>query len=416
MRIAVVGTGIAGTTAVHLLARQHEVTVFEADERPGGHAHTVTVRVGGHELEADTGFLVYNPRTYPGLVRLLGELGVTTESSDMGFSVSDQSTGTEYGGRSLSTVFAQRRNAVNPRFLRMLVDIARFQRIGRRILISPNAGDQTLEDLLGVIKVSDEFVRWYLVPLGSSIWSADPATFVRMPALTVLRFFERHGLLAFGDKPEWRTITGGSSTYVAAALGPVAAAGRQHLSCPVQRIARTDLGIEIGSPLGTQRFDHVVVATHSDQALDVLVDASVAEKDVLGAIHFQQNLVTLHTDNHLMPRNTRAWAAWNYHRPSTPCGSVTMTYWLNRLQNLRLSTPVLITLNRDDEIDPELVLARFEYAHPVIDGHAVAAQARHAEVSGVNRVSFCGAYWGAGFHEDGLQSAVRVCRELGVTW
>jgi predicted NAD/FAD-binding protein len=417
MRIAVVGTGISGLVCTHLLSRGHEVTVFEADDRPGGHAHTVEVEVDGRRMPVDTGFLVYNERTYPGLVRLFDELGVATEASDMSFSVTDESCGLQYRGTSVGAVFAQRRNVCNPRFLRMLVDVARFQRVGRQLLADPPRTGYTLEDLLRDHRWSDEFVDWYLVPLGSSIWSADPSTFTRMPASTLARFFQRHGMLSFGDKPAWRTVSGGAVRYVDAILDPVRAAGRLRLSSPVERIARTDGHVELrcpGSP--TERFDHVVIATHSDQALSMLADPSVAEKEVLGAIRYQANRVTLHTDASLLPSNRRAWAAWNYHRTPTVPDRVTMTYHLNQLQNLGCPTPVLVTLNRDDAIDPDAVLRRFDYAHPVLDAEAVEAQGRHHEIDGVDRTSYCGAYWASGFHEDGLQSALRVCEALGAGW
>ncbi len=417
MHIAVVGTGISGLVCTHLLGPNHDLTVFEADSRPGGHSHTTTVSIEGGSVPVDTGFLVYNERTYPGLVRLLAELGIATKPSDMSFSVSDEVSGIEYRGTSCNSIFAQRRNVSRPRFLRMIADVARFHRAGRHLLLDPPDDGYTLADMLAEGRWSRAFVQWYLVPLGSSIWSADPTTFTQMPATTLLRFFERHGMLSMGDKPAWRTVDGGSVRYVEAILGPVRKAGRLRLGAPVEQILRTDEGVEVRCE-GTrrERFDHVIVATHSDQALGLIADASRIEKDVLGDVRYQRNHVSLHTDARLMPRNRRAWAAWNYHRPAVPSRQVTMTYHLNRLQGLATSTPVLVTLNRDEEIDPDKVLRRFEYSHPVIDALAVAAQARHGEISGHNRLSFCGAYWGSGFHEDGLQSAVAVCARLGVRW
>jgi len=417
MRIAVIGTGISGLVCTHLLGADHEVTVFEAEDRPGGHTHTVVVPVDGRQVAVDTGFLVYNERTYPGLVRLFDELGVATEPSDMSFSVSDEPEGLEYRGTSLATVFAQRRNVLRPAFLRMLIDVARFHRAGRKLLAHPRGTDYTLDDLLADGSWSQGFVDWYLVPLGSSIWSADPTTFTRMPAVTLFRFFQRHGMLSFGDKPAWRTVTGGAVHYVGAILEPVRAAGRLRLSSPVEHLLRGDDGVELRVAGGdTERFDHVVVAAHSDQALRMLADPSRAEKDVLGAIRYQANRVTLHTDASLMPTNRRAWAAWNYHRTPAVTDRVSMTYHLNQLQGLGCTTPVLVTLNRDEAIDPATVLRRFDYAHPVMDAEAVAAQERHGEISGVDGISYCGAYWRSGFHEDGLQSALTVCRSLGVGW
>jgi len=417
MRIAVVGTGISGLVCTHLLQDRHDVTVFETDSRPGGHTHTVRVPVEGGEVAVDTGFLVYNERTYPGLVRLFDRLGVTTKPSDMSFSVSDVRTGVEYRGTSFDSVFAQRKNLLRPDFLRMLADVTRFHRAGHRLLRNPPSPSYTLADMLDDGPWSKPFVDWYLVPLGSSIWSADPTTFTQMPAVTLVRFFERHGMLSVGDKPAWRTVVGGAVHYVDAVLAQARATGRLRLSTHVGQILRVDDGVELRTSGGRpERFDHVVVATHSDQALAMLADASRAEKEVLGDIRYQPNRVTLHTDTRLMPRNRRAWAAWNYHRPPTDMDRVTMTYYLNRLQGIDGATPLLETLNRDDEIDPAKVLGTYEYSHPVLDREAVAAQGRHGEISGRHHVSFCGAYWGSGFHEDGVQSALVVCDQLGARW
>lgn len=410
-----IGTGISGVLCAHMLGARHQVTVFEADHRPGGHTHTVPVEIGGRNLQVDTGFLVYNERTYPGLVKLFRQLGVRTQLTDMSFSVSDEETGLEYGGTRLRSLFAQRGNMANPGFLRMLADVVRFHRAGRRLLEDPPDIEYTLADLLRDGRWSKGFVNWFLLPLGASLWSADPEDFTRMPAVVVLRFFERHGMLSSGDKPAWRTVTGGAFHYVDAALAPIREAGRLRLSSPVDHLLRHDDGVEVRTHQGsTEQFDHVVVATHSDQAVAMLADASRLEKEVLGAIKYQPNSVVLHTDHHLMPSNRRAWAAWNYHRPAAPADRVTMTYDVSRLQQLDTAIPVLVTLNRDDAIDPSKVLRRFDYAHPMLDTAAVAAQARHHEISGTGSVSYCGAYWGMGFHEDGVQSALTVCRALGV--
>lgn len=411
------GSGIAGLVCAHLLARHHDVVIFESQDRPGGHAHTVPVSVDGKELAVDTGFLVYNERTYPGLVRLFDQLGIVTQASDMSFSVADEVAGLEYCGTSPNSVFAQRRNLWNPTFVRMLVDVARFNRTGKKLLKDPPHANFTVADMLVQGRWSTAFREWYLIPLGSSIWSADPTTFTQMPLTTLLQFFDRHGLLATGDRPTWRTVSGGSVHYVEALLAPFRAAGRLQLSAPVEQIRRTGEGVEliVRGPRFEQ-FDHVVVATHSDEALSMLANATPEEKEVLGNIAYQKNQVTLHTDARLMPKNRRVWAAWNYHRSASVTDRVTMTYFLNQLQALDTATPLLVTLNRDNEIDPATVLESFEYSHPVIDATAVGAQARHREISGRDRISFCGAYWGSGFHEDGLQSALSVCATLGEEW
>jgi len=417
MRIAIVGSGVSGLVCAHLLSKHHDVTLYEVDGRPGGHAHTVPIEIEGRQLNVDTGFLVYNERTYPGLVRLFATLGIATQPSDMSFSVVDERTGLEYGGPALRAVLAQWRNLLRPAFLRMLLDVARFHRAGQALLAAPPEPSYTLEDLLADGRWSRSFIEWYLLPLGSSIWSADPGAFTRMSAAMVLRFFDRHGMLSFGGKPAWRTVSGGSSSYVDAIVAPLEAEGRVRMSSPVEHVLRGEDGVTLRTKAGTvEVFEHVVLATHSDQALAMMADATKAEKETLGAFGYQPNSVILHTDERLMPSTRQAWAAWNYHRPSSGSDRVTMTYLLNRLQGFNDLAPVMITLNRDEEIDARKVLRTFEYAHPVLDAAAVRAQGRHAEISGSGMLSFCGAYWGSGFHEDGLQSALAVCRGLGAGW
>ncbi len=410
MRIAIVGTGISGLVCAHLLGARHDVTVFESDARPGGHTNTVTVEVEGDVHHVDTGFLVYNERNYPGLVTLFDRLGTATKPSDMSFSVSDEVTGVEWKGTSPSTVFAQRRNLVRPAFLRMLRDIGRFNGIARTLLEGPADHSVTIADLLAAHRWSPQFTEWYLTPMGASIWSADPTTFFDMPAVTFARFFDNHGLLGLGNQPAWRTVTGGARTYVEAILGPLG--DRVRLSSPVEKVTRGDDGVELVTPRGAEHFDQVVVATHGDQALAVLSDPSRQEREILGAFRYQPNRATLHTDERLLPRNRRAWASWNYHRIEPRPEVATLTYRLASLQGVNARSELLVTLNRDDAVREDRVIETFDYAHPVFDAAAIAAQARHDELSGVRRTWFCGAYWGYGFHEDGLQSAARVCRRL----
>jgi len=410
MRIAIVGTGVSGLVCAHLLSRKHDVTIFEADHRPGGHAHTVRVDLADETHEVDTGFLVYNERNYPGLIRLFDDLGVATKSSDMSFSVSDDVSGVEWRGTSLTTLFAQRRNALRPTFLRMLADVVRFNRTARALLISEHRTDQSLADLLADGHWSRQFVNWYLIPMGSSIWSADPGTFLEMPAVTFARFFDNHGLLDYGNQPSWRTVDGGSRRYVDAILAPLGAAVR--LSSPVAKVTRRLDGVELHTDMGPERFDHVVLATHSDQALRLLSDPTTPEREVLGAIRYQSNRATLHTDDRLLPANRRAWASWNYHRLADQPQVATLTYRLRSLQGIDSAHELLVTLNRDDAIRDDRVLARIDYSHPVFDMPAIAAQRRHEELNGARRTWFCGAYWGYGFHEDGVQSALTVCRRL----
>jgi uncharacterized protein len=410
MRIAIVGTGVSGLVCAHLLSRRHDITVFEADSRPGGHAHTVRIDLADETHEVDTGFLVYNERNYPGLVRLFDQLDVTTKPSDMSFSVSDEISGVEWRGTSLNTLFAQRRNAVRPAFLRMLSDIVAFNRAARALVAEPHPTDESLAEMLATGRWSSRFVEWYLMPMGSSIWSADPKTFLDMPAVTFARFFDNHGLLDYGDQPSWRTVAGGSRHYVEAILAPLGAAVR--LSSPVHKVTRGDDGVELHTDMGPERFDHVVLATHSDQALQVLSDPTVPEREVLGAIRYQPNRATLHTDELLLPKCRRAWASWNYHRPADRPRLATLTYRLASLQGIQSDQEILVTLNRDDAIRDDRVVASFDYSHPVLDVQAIAAQRRHEELNGQRGTWFCGAYWGYGFHEDGVQSALTVCRRL----
>jgi predicted NAD/FAD-binding protein len=417
VRVAVVGSGVSGLTSAYLLHRSHEVTLFEQDDRPGGHTNTVTVDIGDRSQPVDTGFIVYNDRTYPGFIALLDHLGVPTRASEMSFSVTDERTGLEWRGTSPSTVFAQRRNLARPAFHRMLVDVVRFNRAARRLVAAGDADPAlTLGRFVAEGGWSPRFVDWYLVPLGSAIWSADPASFADIPAATFARFFDNHGLLRLGDQPRWRTVDGGGARYVEALLRPLQ--GRVRLGAAVTKIVRRpDQGtVELTTAAGDPaEFDHVVVATHSDQALGLLADPSPAETEILGAIGYQPNRATLHTDARLLPANRRAWASWNYFRPRAGTGKAAVTYLMNRLQGIRSPDPILVTLNRDEDIDPAKVIAGFDYAHPVFDAAAVRAQGRRAEISGTPVTSFAGAYWGHGFHEDGVQSALRVCRALGVT-
>ena len=311
MRIAIIGSGIAGMTAAHLLGPLHEVHLFEAEGRPGGHANTVTVDLPGGPVAADTGFLVYNERTYPLFTRLLTDLDVATHPSDMSFSLTDLRCGLEWRGTSLSTVFAQRRNAARPAFLAMLADVVRFNRLARRLLADPAEDAGSLADLLATRRWSAKFLDWYLIPLGSAIWSADPGAFTQIPARTFAEFFSRHGLLGPGDQPAWRTVTGGSMSYVEAILEPLHKQGRVHLGTAVAKVQRHVDGVELLTAAGPATFDHVVVATHSDQALDLLSDPSKQERHVLSALRYQRNRAS-HTDATLLPANRRAWASWNY--------------------------------------------------------------------------------------------------------
>lgn len=413
MRIAIVGTGIAGNVAAWRLAREHDITVYEADDRIGGHTNTVEVELGGRALAVDTGFIVYNEVTYPNFIALLDELGVASQQSDMSFSVSDRGGDLEYNGASLNTLFAQRRNLLRPAFYRMLMDILRFNREAPALLGLPDHG-LTLGAYLREGNYSREFIESYIIPMGAAIWSACPEMMERTPAHFFVRFFNNHGLLTVNERPTWRVIRGGSNRYVERLV-----AGhreRIRLNSPVQWIRRYPGHVEVkalNAPVET--FDAVFLACHSDQALGLLADATAAEREVLGAIAYQRNEAVLHTDTSVMPRRRRAWAAWNVHLPERPDqhdGRVTLTYNMNILQSLQAPVEFLVTLNDTASIDPRCVIRSFEYDHPVFTGAAVAAQGRHREIDGARRTYYCGAYWRYGFHEDGVVSALEALQHF----
>lgn len=414
MRIAIIGSGISGLVAAHLLGREHEVTVLEADERLGGHSNTVTVEVDGLRHDVDTGFIVYNEKTYPGFCRLLERLGVATQQSDMSFSVSSAGGAFEYATHSLDALFARRRSLVDPRFHAMVREILRFNRESRALLAGQDAGHggPSLGEHVTQRGHSRYFVENYLVPMGAAIWSTPPERFLEFPARTFLRFFDNHGLLDHRAPLAWRTVSGGSRRYVDALVKATRA--RFRTRSPVLGVRRHDDRVEIQLPDGvTLSFDQVVVACHSNQALALLGDATDAERAVLGAIRYQPNEVLLHTDARVMPKRRRAWASWNY-RETSDSKAVSLTYWMNRLQGIRSTRPLLVSLNSAGSIDPASVLARFTYDHPLYDAAALRAQQDRREIDGAARTSFCGAYWGHGFHEDGVQSALAVCRRFGI--
>ena len=409
MKIAVVGTGVSGLVAAWLLHRDHDVTVFEARDRLGGHTNTVDVEVGDQSYAIDTGFIVHNDRTYPTLQRIFAELGVPTKPTSMSFSVREDRTALEYSSQS---IFARRRNALTPRILRMTRDILRFNRDSERLL---DSGDHatTLGALLESRGYSRAFIDLYIVPMGASIWSTDPKRMMDFPAHTFIRFLVNHGLTSLVDRPQWFVIEGGSREYVERIVRPLD--GRVRLSSPVERITRHARGVELtvkGTP--PERFDRVVIAAHSDQALRMLADPSDAEREVLGAMRYQQNDVVLHTDASLLPRTRRAWASWNYLVPAASDEKVVVTYDMNALQGIEGAPErFCVSLNAGDRMDPARILYRTKYAHPLYTTESVAAQARIDEVSGVNNTYYCGAYWRYGFHEDGAVSALAVARKLG---
>lgn len=417
MRVAVVGTGIAGSLAARRLHEAGaELRVFEAAPRIGGHTATVDVEVGGRRVAVDTGFIVCNERTYPTFLALLAELGVTPVPSDMSFSARIERAGVEYNGTSTDALFAQRSNVLRPRFWSMVRGILRFYREAPALIA---AGDDdpslTLGDYLAREGYSRAFVDWHLLPMAAAVWSGGDDDVRRFPVRTLVRFFANHGFLQVEGRPQWFTIPGGSRTYLDALVAPFR--DRVRVGTPVRTVARVAGGVDVTTAEGTERFDRVVLACHSDQALRLLAAPTAAEREVLGAIRYQPNDVVLHTDRRVMPRRPKAWAAWNVHvaaEGARAAGTgatnlVRVTYWMNRLQPLGAGTPDLfVTLNRTAELDPATVLFRATYDHPIFDPAAVAAQRRYEDVDGVGGVHYAGAYWRYGFHEDGAWSAERT--------
>lgn len=423
-RVAVVGSGIAGLACAHVLGPHHDVVLYEAAPRLGGHSNTVDVDdPTAGTVAVDTGFIVHNDRNYPNLVRLFAELGVDTVDTEMSFAVTDRDPasathGFTYRATSPNTIFADRRNLVRPAMWRMLRDITRFYRDANTFLAAPDDG-LTFADFLARGAYGRELVDLHLIPMGAAVWSADPATFAEFPARSLLTFLSNHGLLGVRDRPQWRTIPGGSRRYVQAIADRFA--GEIRLSSPVLRVERDDTPdggrtVSVVTAQGRDTFDRVVLAVHSDQALRMLAEPSPAEREILAAVRYQPNLATLHTDTSLLSPRRRAWAAWNYDCRSDAAGQATVTYDMTTLQHLPGSQRYLVSLNSDEHIDPSHVLQRFDYAHPFFDTAAVAAQARFDEIDGADRVHFCGAWWGHGFHEDGIRSGLRVCERIGVVW
>lgn len=412
MKIAIIGTGISGLVCAHLLHRDHDLTLFEANDYVGGHTHTVDAEQKGRRYAVDTGFIVFNDRTYPNFIRLLGRLDVESQPSSMSFSVRCETTGLEYNGTSLNTLFAQRRNLFRPSFHRMIGDILRFNREATEWLDSADDSDSTsLLNYLNANGYSREFIDHYIVPMGAAIWSADPDLFSTFPAGFFISFFKNHGMLSVKDRPQWRVIKGGSRGYVDKLIAPFRDLIR--LRTPVAVVRRFDHHALVTSVSGEpEKFDVVILAVHANQALRMLADASPREREILGAIPYQSNHTVLHTDSRLLPRSRRAWASWNYHLPLQHRGRATVTYNMNRLQTLKAPKPFCVSLNRTEDIDRNRVLGRFLYDHPVFTPEGVAAQRRWEEING-GRTFFCGAYWGYGFHEDGVKSALRVCERFG---
>lgn len=409
MKIAIIGSGISGNTIAHHLHAKHEITVFEAESHIGGHTHTHQIVHEGKTFHVDTGFIVFNDRTYPNFIKLLNEVNVAWQPSSMSFSVRCEKTGLEYNGTSLNSLFAQRLNLFKPSFHRMIRDILRFNRTSLELLADGN--EIKLGDYLAQGNYSQQFINNYIVPMGAAIWSTDAKQMLAFPARFFVRFFHHHGMLTVNDRPEWRTIAGGSASYVNALTAPFK--HRIRLNTPIESVRRLKQSVRIKPVNGEEeKFDFVFFACHSDQALHLLKDKTDAEIEILGAIPYQENTVYLHHDTNLLPKKKLAWAAWNYHVTTPPSDKVAVTYNMNILQNLKSSEPLLVTLNHTHGINPDKVIKRLSYMHPLYTLAGAAAQARHQEISGINRTAYAGAYWRNGFHEDGVVSALAALQHF----
>ncbi|MFM8330920.1 MAG: NAD(P)/FAD-dependent oxidoreductase [Candidatus Methylumidiphilus sp.] len=410
MKIAIIGSGIAGLTAAYYLSPEHDITVFEAADYIGGHTHTHDIAMAGKTYAVDTGFIVFNDWTYPNFIKLLSELGVAHQPSAMSFSVKCDNTGLEYNGTTLNSLFAQRLNLLKPSFLRMIRDILRFNKQAPELL---QAADETitLGAYLSANRYGEEFIRYYILPMGAAIWSSTPEQMLGFPARYFVRFFHNHGMLSVDNRPVWRVIQGGSKQYIAKLTQRFAQ--RIRLNTPIQSVIRQGQSASVTPANGAaEQFDAVVFACHSDQALRLLADPSAAEQNILGAIQYQDNEAVLHTDASILPRRRLAWAAWNYHIPKAQRERVALTYNMNILQSLNPPETLCVTLNYSEHINPDKIIKRIQYHHPLYTPEGVAAQQRHSDISDVNRSYYCGAYWGFGFHEDGVNSALRVVAQI----
>ena len=413
MNIAIIGSGIAGLTTAHLLSKKNHVTVFEANHYIGGHTATVDVEVASGKYAIDTGFIVFNNWTYPNFIELMTQLEVPWKDSFMSFSVKSETNGLEYNGTNINSLFAQRANFFRPSFYRMVKDIMRFNKESLEVLQSPHG--ELLGEYLKKRRYSDEFKMHYIIPMGAAIWSASVEQIDLFPIEYFVRFFKNHGMLSVNDRPVWKVIQNGSRSYIEPLIRSFK--NQIQLNTKVLQVTRSSENVKILSEKDgrkqIQTFDHVVFASHSDQTLKMLADITPLEKEILNGFSYQGNSVVLHTDTQVLPRRKLAWAAWNYFIPKSDPGLVSLTYDMNILQGFKAPETFCVSLNMDDQIDPVKILRRFTYHHPVYTKNAFDSQKRWSEISGKNRTHFCGAYWGYGFHEDGVKSALEVCGSFG---
>ena len=413
-RIAIIGSGISGLTTAYLLHKSHEITLFEANDYIGGHTHTVKVAQGEQSYDIDTGFIVCNDRNYPNFLKLMDKLNIAMQPTEMSFSVRNDPLGLEYNGHNLNTLFSQRRNLLRPKFYRLIRDILYFNEAAKKAIEEGVAENITLDTFVNQQSLSDIFKNNYLLPMAAAIWSCSMEQAGEFPLQFFLKFFLNHGLLDIKNRPQWYAVKGGSKTYI----DPMTSGFKDQirLSTPVNSVVRDDSWIEVNHATGKETFDQLVFACHSDQALDLLKNASIEEKAILGELLYQQNDVILHSDASLMPKKSLSWASWNFLAGEQEHNDPTLvTYCMNILQGIASDQPFLVSLNARHKIDPEKIIGEYDYTHPVYSVAGMKAQSRRNEISGVGRIHYCGAYWYNGFHEDGVRSALDIGEKFGVS-
>ncbi|MAS00405.1 MAG: FAD-dependent oxidoreductase [Nitrosomonadales bacterium] len=408
MKIAIVGSGISGNTLAHLLFKNHDITLFEKNDRLGGHSHTHEIKINKKKFNVDTGFIVFNKATYPLFTNLLDELNVRYENSNMSFSVFSKKNNFEYNGTSLNTLFSQRKNILNYKFLKMIYEIIKFNKISVNLLSSKK--EISLGDFLNQNQFSDYFCKNYILPMGSAIWSTNISKMLEFPAIFFINFFKNHGMLNINDRPQWLTISGGSKEYVKKLTSSFKK--NIKLNCKILSVERNSKSIIVNHKNGKEKFDFIIFACHSDEALNLIKSPTLDEKKILSTINYSQNTVTLHTDKTIMPNKKLSWAAWNYNIDNLENKPIALTYNMNILQNLNSLVPILVTLNDDGQINPKKIIKNINYSHPLFTLNSVKAQKKHNIISGKNRTAFAGAYWGNGFHEDGIKSAHDVFSQI----
>ena len=411
MKIAIIGTGISGLTSAYLLSKEHIVHVYEAQEYIGGHVYTLPVHLNGISYEIDTGFIVFNDRTYPNFNKLLNKINVLSQPTSMSFSVKCETTGLEYNGTSLNGLFAQRLNLLKPSFLLMVKDILRFNRDAKEFL-TDSVEEITFGEFLNRGGYSNALKNNYALPMASAIWSAKSKVIENANFRFFAQFFENHGMLNISDRPQWRVIKGGSKQYTLKLIEPIT--NKIRINSPVDKIIRKNKGIEVVyNKQQKELYDRVIIATHSDQALKMIENPNNAEIEILSSIPYQTNVAHLHCDCSVLPKQKNAWASWNYFKPNKMKDETTVTYYMNMLQSLDMPKNICVSLNMEEHINPKKIYKKIIYQHPVFTSEAILAQKKHKEIDGIDKIHFCGAYWGSGFHEDGVNSALSVCKFFG---